>query len=178
EHPFRITARTVHLAGLRLIPDSTHPHVVGGEQGAPVEQPAGRILLAVRTQQLALDHCEFTVPSDGPLATAVAWKIPDEADPSGGHFVARHSTIHGPARALDLHAMPRLIGFDNCLKRGPGPLVRFNSANHSTPLRLSLRQTTLRGAGPVVHWSALAAIKRIQPALLIVENSVIAPLSP
>src|SRR5690606_29525523 len=120
-------------------------------------------LLAVRAQQVALEDCELEVPAVGPLATAIAWKVHDEADPSGGRFVARNSKIRGPARGLDLHAMPRMIGFDNCLKRGAGPLIRFNSPNHATPLRIHLRQTTLREAGAVLHWSAVAAGERIQP---------------
>jgi eukaryotic-like serine/threonine-protein kinase len=190
EQPLRITAQTLHLSGIRLAPrDSeaaatttattrTTTTTTTENAGISAGQSASPVLLAVRAQQVALDHCALEVPTAGPLATAIAWKVVDEADPSGGRFVARHSTFRGPARGLDLHSMPRMIGFDNCLKRGAGPLIRFNSPYHATPLRVHLRQSTLREAGPVLHWTATAAAERIQPALLIVENSVVAPLSP
>ena len=96
----------------------------------------------------------------------------DEADPNGGRFVARHTTFTGKCRALDVHAMPRVIGFDNCLKRGSGPLVRQMNAHRTTPLRIHLRQTTLREAGPIIQWTQAAATDAIQPTLVVVEDSV------
>jgi eukaryotic-like serine/threonine-protein kinase len=183
KQPLRITAQTLHLSGVRIVADDAEiePATTAAtieRTASPAEQTAPLVLLVVRSQQMALDDCAFEVSTAGPLATAVAWKLLDEADPSGGRFVARNSTFSGPARGLDLHAMPRMIGFDNCLKRGAGPLIRFNSPLHASPLRVHLRQTTLREAGAVLHWSAVAARERIQPVLLTIENSVVAPLSP
>ena len=57
DQPLRITAQSLQLSGIRIVggqPDRGTENVVAGEKALPPP-----ILLAVRAQQVTLDHCRF-----------------------------------------------------------------------------------------------------------------------
>lgn len=165
--PMRISAQQLELHGIRF--SALHDKSVD-EATRVKEAPA--VLLAVRAQRLVTNRCRFDHPITDEQRSSIAWMITDEADPSGGRFVARDTAFIGSTRALDVYSMARVIGFDNCLKRGGGTLVRLGSRNRGTSLRIHLRQTTLRDSGPLLQWTAEAATDGLQPAVVVVENSV------
>jgi eukaryotic-like serine/threonine-protein kinase len=175
DKPMRITAQSLQLTDLRFVSTDSVDDAMptdGGKPASSGESATPQILLAARAQQVAIDNCRFEQPTGTTPGTTIAWKVADEADPAGGRFVARNTAFAGNCRAIDVHAMPRLVGFDNCLKRGDGPLLRMMNGNRSSPLRVHLRQSTLRDCGAMIQWTAAAATDAIQPTLIVVENSV------
>ncbi len=191
EQPLRLAATVVRIEGVRI--DAVRIETAPGEErhsdrgdGTPTV-PA---LVAIQSQQVVLDGCRLIAVAADPVgrdeslsdperaaaavveAAAVAWKIPDPSNPTGGKLLMRNTVVSGPLHAVETHAMPRSIGFDNCLKQGAGALLRLAHSGKSVPLRVHLRQTTLRNSGGVVRWSKAAAGGSLQPLLLIAENSV------
>jgi hypothetical protein len=144
---------------------------------------AGPVLIAVQCRKLFVEGCRFdaaqrdTPPgglaaSDHATATAIAWKVVDPANPTGGELLMRNSHIDGALHGVETHAMPRGMLFDNCLKTGAGSLIRFAHEEHSTPLTIHLHQTTLRDSGGIVHWSERSSREAIQPLSLVAQQCV------
>ena len=77
--------------------------------------------------------------------------------------------------ALNVEALPRVIAFDNCLLQESGPLVNLANKNQSAPLRVHVRQSTLRESGAIARWTSESAKSSVQPTWMIVEDSVFAP---
>ncbi len=177
--PLRLTATAVKIEGIRI------ERVPSDRDG---RMPPVSALVAIQSQQVVLDGCRLVAAAAEPrrrgespvdsekmaaaVAPAVAWKVLDPGNPTGGKLLMRDTIVSGPLHAVETHAMPRSIGFDNCLKQGAGVLLRLAHTGRSAPLRVHLRQTTLRESGGVVRWSKAAAGESLQPMLLIAENSV------
>ena len=148
--------------------------IPSGDSQSHADSPA-RPLMAVNSQKLSVDGCVFRGNAWCRNHGAISWTISDEADPTGGQFVVRNTLFQDSEGALSVRRLPRVIGFDNCLLQGAGPLIRLANENRSAPLRVHLRQSTLRDSGSLLQWTASAADSTIQPALIVVENSVFAP---
>ncbi|MGE4003335.1 MAG: hypothetical protein AB7I48_24375, partial [Planctomycetaceae bacterium] len=168
--PLRVTATQHRLERV---------HIVLAPGGAPASA-----LLAVQCQQVIVDGCRFhaddSKSSDHSISTsqqltstAIAWKVTDSANPTGGKLLMRDTVISGPLYAVETHTMPRLMRFDNCLKCGDGALARLSHPERSASLHVHLRQTTLRDSAGVVCWSPASSTGGLQPLLLIAEDSVL-----
>ena len=171
DQPLRLTTPSLRIQGVRFaLADSRAIEVAGSRSG----QGSPSFLVAA-SQQISLENCEFDGGTGDDLRSAVDWAIPDELDPNGGRFVAVDTLFGSTGGALGVRSVPRVIGFDNCLLRGNGALIRLEDAGTSTPLRVHLRKTTLRDSGAIIRWASGAASSSIQPTWMVVENSVIAP---
>ncbi|MBX3436668.1 MAG: protein kinase [Planctomycetaceae bacterium] len=132
------------------------------------------MMLAIQSQTLMIEGCRFIGPAAAAdaAATAIAWKVSDPTNPTGGKLLVQNSTFTGELNGIETHAMPRSMSFDNCLKYGPGALIRLAHTERSAPLRVHLRQSTLRESGGVVCWLPSASAAALQPLLVIAEDSV------
>ncbi|MCA9074919.1 MAG: protein kinase [Planctomycetaceae bacterium] len=158
--PLRLSAPTVQVDGIRFV-------------SASETTPA--LLLAVQSLNFAVSQCRFEGPNDQSVTktpVAVAWKVTDTANPTGGKFLMRNTFIDGSLHGLDTHTMPRSLAFDNCLKVGAGALIRLSHEDASVPLRVQLRQTTLRNTGGAIRWNGSSPDTSMQPMVLTAENCV------
>ncbi|MEZ6053969.1 MAG: protein kinase [Planctomycetaceae bacterium] len=166
--PLRLSAPSVQVEGVRF----------KSEDGS---QPS--VLLAVQSLNLAVTNCrmegadsetidEAPSKADGRIPSAIAWKVTDPRNPTGGKFLMRNTVIDGAFHALDTHSLPRSLSFDNCLKVGAGALTRLSHTGRAVPLRIHLRQSTLRNSGGAISWTAQTSQDSIQPTLLIAESCV------
>lgn len=158
--PLRLSAPTVQIEGIQFASDSD-------------ATPA--LLLAVQSLNFAVNRCHFLGPNDQSVTeppVAIAWKVTDTGNPTGGKFLMRNTFIDGSMQGLDTYTMPRSLAFDNCLKVGAGALLRLSHTNTSVPLRVHMRQTTLRDSGGTIRWNRSSPDASIQPTVLATENCV------
>ncbi len=166
--PLRLSAPSVQVEGVRFVSES---------------DTAPPVLLAVQSLNFAITNCSLVghapnssiphdVITDGQIPSAIAWRVTDPNNPTGGKFLMRDTFISGSLHGLDTHTMPRSLAFDNCLKVGPGALTRLSHAGRSVPLRVHLRQSTLRNSGGAIHWATSASAASVQPTLLMAESCV------
>lgn len=117
-------------------------------------------LLLVQAQNLELHNCTFqTHPLDGRPAPAeakpiaVAWKMFDPADPSGGMVEAENVVLAGRGPGLFVSGPVKQISCRNCLKLGGGVFLNLASApKPDLDLLVKLTGVTCREAGSLLRW--------------------------
>jgi hypothetical protein len=165
--PLRITAAQVLIQRV---------HFTSASEDSPV-------LIAVQCRRLLVEGCRFdaalrdapgggAAANDRASATAIAWKVTDPANPTGGELRMRNSHIDGALHGVETHAMPRGMMFDNCLKTGAGSLIRFVHEGRSAPLTVQLHQSTLRESSGIVQWSERSSREAVQPLSIIAQQCV------
>jgi hypothetical protein len=194
DKPLEIAAEVVRLENLHL------------RRGGDITTTAPpKTLLRVQCQTLHVDQCSFEthpfadvqsrvnarvplvepVPPNDAVSTArafdelpvaVAWKVADDGDPSGGRIELRDCVFSGAAPAIHLASAPRQIALDNCLKLGPGPLVHLATSpeidsrlRRGRKVSVKLQNTTCRRAGTVVRWKLPDDWQPTSSPVLLVE---------
>lgn len=115
-------------------------------------------LVLVRSQNLQVEGCSFRlhpheIAGDERKPTAVAWKMLEAGDPTGGRVMFADATSLGPGGWLHVTGGLRELRFENCLKLGTGPWLNWLSRSARDPLpSLAFQSVTARQTGPLLRW--------------------------
>lgn len=184
DKPLEIGAEVVRLENL---------HLRRGGDATTMVPP--KTLLRVQCQTLHVDQCSFEthsfadVKSRVSIATsdtrtfdelpvALAWRVADDGDPSGGRIELRDCVFSGATPAIHLASALRQIAFDNCLKLGPGPLVHLATPPEidarlrgGRKVEVKFQNLTCRRSGSVIRWKLADDWQPTSSPVLIVEST-------
>jgi hypothetical protein len=115
DRPLRVWAERLLLQNLTFRQEHAESPSAGSEPGALAA------LLAVESQQLLVDGCQFETSTSGPATTAIAWRSMDEVSPVKERIAVQNSVCLGPCCLLSLSAVPAHVLAQKVLKVNGGP---------------------------------------------------------
>jgi len=163
EEPLAIWAAQVRL-------ENIHVRASRDEEAPPT---AARSLLLVQTQHLALHNCHLETgrlpagEGNAPRAAgraapiAVAWRMLDPTDQSGGVVEFENVLAAGGGSLLHVSGTARRIVLRNCLQLAGRLLVNLSgTSSKQLDLLLKLESVTCREGGALVRWHAPQDVSR------------------
>ena len=184
DKPLEIAAEVVRLENVHLRRSSS-----------ATAAASTKSLLRVQCQNLTVDQCSFethsfdvvrvrsadTTPGArtfDELPVALAWKVAEDRDPSGGRIELRDTIFSGAAPAIHLASAPRQIQCDNCLKLGPGPLFHLATTPEidarlraGRKMSVKLQGVTCRRSSSIIRWNLPDNWQPTASPVLVIETN-------
>lgn len=152
EQPLKIWAETLVLENVTFARNGWVGHSSG----------VAAALVQAETQNLTIRNCRFEThsletirssPAVSDRIVAVAWKLINKPDASGGQVDIDDSVFLGTRSAVFLASAPRHVGCRNNLKIGAGPYFTLSGVPpRGADLRMQLERLTLRRSETLLRW--------------------------